>query len=169
MKRTSLCILCLLATCTSDDLTADMVSLAELLTDTYDPLLRAEVLDEQRLDFSVESLNHINQYLDVVHNYPATLSDEPYFKIVLRTGAYLGETLRRNAPPGDYRWLSYEQAASDSPTIRSMGENIGTLAVLQTRSGGFVFPLAKVAKYIENGEEENLYFYARFLLHQASE
>ena len=52
------------------------------------PTYKRELLDEQKLDFSIESLKHLDEYLESIH------ADPPHEKdlvgVVLRCGAYVG-------------------------------------------------------------------------------
>src|SRR5579864_4657969 len=53
-----------------------------------------ELLDASRLDYSVESLGLVDDYLDEMRK--RKLEDQAYMKVVLRCGAYVGEVIRRN-------------------------------------------------------------------------
>src|SRR5262245_50787584 len=83
--------------------------LARMLTEELgDPPYRRELLDPQKLDFSLASLEHVDDYLDVVHQDQP--GEEDLLRVVLRCGAYVGEVIRRLSPRG-YHWLDYEGAA----------------------------------------------------------
>jgi hypothetical protein len=83
---------------------------------------------------------------------------------ILRAGAYVGEVIRRSSSTSaPWHWLDYQQAAALRPTVASLGMSIGTAAVLFDGQR-FIFPLAKVNKYLENGSEDSVHFYAQVVL-----
>jgi len=115
-------------------------------------------LDRQRLDFSLESLDHVNKYLERMRATPDARTQ--WNRLILRTGAYVGEVIRKNDKRISWRWLDYSGAKS----VETFGKSIGTAAVLNDGKDGFVFPLAKVEKYLENGSEDNVHAFARVIL-----
>ena len=85
--------------------------------------------------------------------------------LILRAGAYLGEVIRRQAPPGkQLHWLDYDQAAAVDKIMKSFGRQAGTSAMLWNGDKGLVFPLGKIAKYLENGSEDSTLFFAEAIL-----
>ena len=123
-----------------------------------DPTPGRELLDPSKLDFSLLSLGHVDDYLDAVR--ARALSDRDRAVVVLRAGAYVGEVIRRAAESRSYHWLGRDAAIRVRPSIADMpGPQIGTMAVLQS-GGKLVFPLAKVAKFLENGREDSVQIFA---------
>lgn len=130
-----------------------------LFGDEADPTPGRELLEPAKLDFSLLSLGHVDDYLDAVRT--RALSDRERQVLVLRTGAYVGEVIRRHAESRTYHWLGYEAAVRVKPSIAEMaGPSIGTTASLWGGGGRFVFPLAKVAKFLDNGREDSLQLFA---------
>ena len=83
--------------------------------------------------------------------------------MALRSGAYVGEVMRRNSSK-DLHWLEFKEASKVSSSIKDMGMQLGTAAVLWTEPDIFYFPLAKILKFIENGTEDNTYSFAKVIL-----
>lgn len=127
----------------------------------------SELLDTKLLDFSVESLGVVDQHLEVMRQ--TNLVEKALISFVLRCGAYLGEVIRRNAKDKQYHWLDYEEGAKLDKTVAGFGKNLATAAVLWDGKGGFTFPLGKVIKYLQNGSEDSVKFFAQAIISQPSE
>jgi len=133
-----------------------------LTQDDDNPTYLRELLDPEQLDFSLESLKHLDSYLEQLHNTPPQGHD--LFRVALRCGAYIGEVMRKQAP--QYHWLAYEVAAQHDDMVRKFGRSIATTGVLWRGGKSMCFPLGKVCKFIENGSEDSVYFFAKVLLAQ---
>lgn len=134
----------------------------EMMTDNPTPGI--ELVDTSRLDFSVESLGLVDDYLDVMRK--RQLDDDSVFKLVLRCGAYVGEVILRNATARgqECHWLDYQEALKVNKDIEEFGESLGTAAILWDGNAGLSFPLEKVAKFLENGREDSVQFFAKAML-----
>jgi len=134
----------------------------EMMTD--DPTPGIELLDTTRLDFSIESLGPVDDYLDAMRLQ--TLDDDAAFKLVLRCGAYVGEVILRNATAKGKmcHWLDYKEALKVNKDIMDFGESLGTVAILWDGNSGLSFPLGKVLKFLENGREDSVQFFAKAML-----
>lgn len=67
--------------------------LALMLTqDDEEPAYRRGLLDSDKLDYSLDSLKHVDDCLEIIRNDPPQGND--YLKLVLRYGAYVGEVIR---------------------------------------------------------------------------
>jgi hypothetical protein len=130
-----------------------------------DPTPGLELLDASRLDYTVESLAHVDDYLEAMRK--RKLEDEDYGKVVLRAGAYVGEVVRRNVPNKEYHWLDYKGAVKINDMVKDFGEDLGTAAVLWNGEDGLTFPLGKIMKYLENGSEDSVQFFAKVMIDQA--
>jgi len=130
------------------------------------PTYKRGLLDSEKLDYSVESLGHIDKYLTVVHADQVADQDE-LMRVVLRVGAYVGEVIRRNAQT-EYHWLDYEVASKQCQVVKEMGMSIGTAAVLWGSADRTCFPLAKVCKFLDNGEQDSVRFLAQVVIAQDS-
>jgi len=125
-----------------------------------------ELLDASRLDYSVESLGLVDDYLDEMRK--RKLEDQDYMKVVLRCGAYVGEVIRRNVPEKEYHWLDYKGAVKVSNMVKDFGESLGTAAVLWDGATGLTFPLGKIMKFLENGREDSVKFLAQVVIEKAT-
>lgn len=134
----------------------------EMMTDNPTPGI--ELLDTSRLDFSVESLGPVDDYLDTMRQ--KSLDDDAAFKLVLRCGAYVGEVILRNAKAKGQtcHWLDYREALKVNKDIQEFGESLGTAAILWDGNSGLSFPLGKVANFLENGREDSVQFFAKAML-----
>ncbi len=139
-----------------------MFASPELVTD--DPTPGAELLDLSRLDFTIESLALVDDYLDEMRKRPLEEGSDDYCKLVLRCGAYVGEVMLRNATHKTYHWLDYKGALKINEIIADFGENLGSAAVLWDSGSGLTFPLAKVQKFLDNGHEDSVQFFAQAML-----
>jgi hypothetical protein len=84
----------------------------------------------------------------------------------------VGEVIRRNASHARWHWIKYDEAVKLDPKIASFGKSIHSAVILwDSKKGGgqFVFPLGKVMKYLQNGEEDSIKFFAQVILNDAPE
>ena len=107
-----------------------------------------------------KSLKHIDAYLEEVRK--DQIPQEALVQMVLRTGSYVGEVIRRSSS-NDYNWLNFEEACKVSKLIEGLGMQLGTVAVLWSTPDNLCFPLAKILKYLENGSEDSTYSFAQIV------
>jgi hypothetical protein len=139
-----------------------MFASPELVAD--DPTPGSELLDASRLDFTVESLGFVDDYLDQMRKRKLDEDGEDYSKLVLRCGAYVGEVILRNAHGKSFHWLDYKGALKMDKSIADFGESLGSAAVLWDSDSGLWFPLAKVQKFLDNGREDSVQFFAEVVM-----
>jgi len=84
-------------------------------------------------------------------------------RVALRCGAYVGEVMRKQSP-GTYHWVTHEEAAKHSKLMADCERSIATAAILWENRETMSFPLGKVCKFIKNGNEDSVYFFAKFFL-----
>jgi len=132
-----------------------------------DPTPGSEALETSRLDFSVNSLAVVDQHLEVMRK--RKLEDTMFTKFVLRCGAYVGEVIRRHVPMMSWHWLKHEDAARLDESVAKFEKGLSTAAILWDGKKGFWFPLGKVIKYLENGEEDSVKFFAEVVISRARE
>jgi len=131
--------------------------------DRINPTVGIRYLNPQQLDFSVESLKHVDEYLEIIRG-DKELKKE-WNRVVLRAGAYVGEVIRRNDKKTKWQWIDLETAKTLNPEFfRSMPKVVASAAILYNGKSGFVFPLAKVEKYLENGSEDSVTSLAQVML-----
>jgi hypothetical protein len=119
-------------------------------------------LNRQRLDGTIESLNEVDRYLVYLHENRRGIQDEEWRIKILRAGAYLGEVIRHAAPDGEFRWVDYNEYLTSNPELQKVIPNrtVATCAFLVRRSGAMSMPLNKIARFIDEGPENNVHFFA---------
>lgn len=134
--------------------------LADIFVNPGDhPTPGVELLNAATLDYTVSSLDHVDDYLDAMRG--PQLSDGDASVIVPRAGAYVGEVIRRNTQGREFHWLDYDGAVALDPRIEAMGgKSLGLMAVLWDGDKGFAFPLAKLLKFLQNGRGDSTAFFA---------
>jgi hypothetical protein len=125
-------------------------------------IMHPELLDRNRLDGSVESLHEVDRYLSKLYAIRGELADLDWGITLMRGGAYIGEVIRHAAPAGEFRWVDYDEYVPQHPELKSIipRRNAATCALLVHRSGAMSMPLNKVARYIDEGPENNVHFFA---------
>ena len=83
---------------------------------------------------------------------------------MLRCGAYVGEVVLRNARGTHFHWLDYKGALKINESIADFGENLGSAAALWNGDTGLWFPLSKVQKFLDNGREDSVQFFAEMVI-----
>ncbi|MEZ5471642.1 MAG: hypothetical protein R3E90_07665 [Marinicella sp.] len=129
-----------------------------LLDEPNNPVLNHEFFENKKMDFSLESLEILDEYLESLRaNLP---ENEELVKITLRAGSYIGEVIRKNSET-EYNWLDFKEATKVDSSLKRFGFSLGVAAILWSKPNSFVFPLAKVLKRLENGPEDSVHSLAR--------
>ncbi len=132
-------------------------------SDMTAPIFGVHFLNQSRLDFSIESLSHVDEYLEEIRKDKEVKQD--WNRVVLRCGAYVGEVLRRNDTNTKWTWIGYDDAVRVLPkSFSSIPKSIATIAILINGKSGLTFPLAKVEKYLVNGNEDSVKFFAEVMI-----
>jgi hypothetical protein len=125
-------------------------------------IVHPDRLDRARLDYSVASLKVVDEYLSHLHHHRPEQMGRQWVNAVLWGGAYVGEVIRRHAPR-EYNWADFDDFIREYPdTTRLLGDekNLGICALLTAGGGGFTLPINKVLRFIHDGPEDSVYFYA---------
>jgi hypothetical protein len=119
-------------------------------------------LKRQLLDGSVESLHEVDRYLSLVHKKRHKISNDEWHITVLRAGAYVGEVIRHAAPEGFFNWVDYNDYMLAQPSLREIipERTSATCALLVAPDGSMSMPLNKIARYIAEGAENSVHFFA---------
>lgn len=124
-------------------------------------VLLAQQLDRSKLDFSLESLRAVDEWLSALREAGADSNDPQAAETVIWAGAYVGEVIRgcANRP---YTWKRYEDYMASQPvSVRNLiPYAFGTQFVLTSGGRGVTLPINKVGRFLEEGPENSLYFYA---------
>jgi hypothetical protein len=95
-----------------------------------DPIFRSDLLKQEALDFSVASLQAIDDYLEAIRAVPP--EGAAFQKVVLRAGAYVGEVIRKAGLEEDSHWIAHDGAARISPkTYGKLEKSMASIASLQ--------------------------------------
>jgi hypothetical protein len=126
-------------------------------------------LSRDQLDGSLDSLHHVDRYLDYVHAHRDELTDSEWHTTVLRAGAYVGEVVRHEAPDGIVNWIDYNDYMPTQPKLHALipERTVATCAFTVMTSGFMSMPLNKIARYIDEGSEHSVHFFATADLAQA--
>lgn len=127
------------------------------------PTYHSDFLNPDLLNYSIESLDHVDDYLDKIRTQKEV--EEEWNKTVLRAGAYVGEVIRRSDKKERWHWVDYETAKKIDPDgWRDFEKSIVTCAVLYQGGKSFCFPLGKVFKFLENGREDSVKLFAKVII-----
>ena len=128
-----------------------------------DPTFKNELLKEEILDYSINSLKHVDEYLGAVRD--EELTDEAWFKIVLRAGAYVGEVIRLSDKKHNWYWIEHSIAKEIDPDIwDDENPHVSIISMLYEDKGSYTFPLKKVHKYLMNGTEDSTEYFVKTIL-----
>jgi hypothetical protein len=125
-------------------------------------IVHAERLKRDKLDYSVASLKVVDKYLQYLHEHRPDEMGREWVKAVLWGGAYVGEVIRRHAPRR-YDWVDFDDFIREYPdTTRLLGDEkeLGVCALLTAGGGGFTLPVNKMLRFIGDGPEDSVWFYA---------
>jgi hypothetical protein len=125
--------------------------LAQMLFDVPDdPTPGQDLLDEVRMDFSVESLQELDDYLERVRR--RFLSQPEKWVVIMRAGAYLGEVIRQQSGTKHYHWYDDQSAGRLDRRLRSRStKDVGLVAILWDGAGTVVLPLRRVERFLQHG------------------
>ena len=132
-----------------------------------DPTPGMESLDSSRLDFTIKSLRFVDDYLARMRKRKLDEEGDGYHKLVLRCGAYVGEVILRSAQGTTFHWLDYNGALKINKNIGDFGECLGSAAALWDSDTGLWFPLSKVQKFLDNGREDSVQFFAEVVVEKS--
>ncbi len=123
-----------------------------------DPVRNEAFFAELNMDFSIDSLIHVDSYLESLRD--DLPENEELIKVTMRCGSYVGEVIRKNSSE-PYNWVEYKQAEKINEQIKIWGFSLATASVLWSEPDKFIFPFAKVLKRLENGSEDSVHFFAQ--------
>jgi hypothetical protein len=124
-------------------------------------VLYPEALDREAMDFSPESLHALDTWLERLYQEGVDPNSEEAAETIIWAGAYVGEVIRRHAKRR-YHWMPYEEyMLSQSDGLRKMiPYTFGTQFILAADGSGMTLPINKVCRWLDEGPENNLHYYA---------
>ena len=112
-----------------------------------------ERLDRSKLDFSVDSLQVVDQYLNDVHDNEHTVVGLSLLTTIWATAVYVGEIIRRAAPARYFEWVTIadDQPVSGGTTTNQV--DLGAVRALRARDGEMCLPSRAVLRVILRGRK----------------
>ncbi len=124
-----------------------------LYDEPENPVVNSCFFKDKKMDYSIESVQELDNYLESVRGTP--LDGREIVKIVLRSGSYIGEVIRSKSAC-KINWLEYDEAIKISSYLQGEKKSLGCVHMLHSEIETFIFPMAKVLKRLENGEQDSV-------------
>ena len=140
----------------TDSVDAFMEILQQLLVgggDREQEIVLPERLDRARLDFSQESLHHIDDYLNAVHDSGETSVGLSLLTTIWATALYVGEIIRRCAPHRHYEWVTFTDNQDPNGGTTTEQFDVGAVRALRARDGELCLPSRAVLRVILRGRK----------------
>lgn len=119
----------------------------------HEDIIMPDRLDRGRLDFSLDSLHVIDQYLNDVHESEQTAVGLSLLTTIWAAAMYTGEIIRRAAPARGYEWMTIrdEQATGGDTTTGQL--DVGAVRALRAHDGELCMPSRAVLRVILRGRK----------------
>lgn len=119
-------------------------------------------LNPKRFDFTLESLYYADCYLFSIYVAKDDLDEKQIENSIWAMGFYVGEVIARNSPKG-YQWKNWDEffPDQDEKVQEAYFETMGTSAILARGGKSFILPIDQVIRFIKQGPENSLHFFAR--------
>ena len=128
-----------------------------------DEIAEKRKLNRKRLDFSVDSLHVVDDYLLVLHERhdQGKLDAKGDQLAVLRGGAYLGEVIRRNSDE-QWHWVDYDEYMPSHPELRvtMTQKTVATCAFLRAADDSMIMPPNRINRLLEDGAHMSTHAFA---------
>jgi hypothetical protein len=112
-----------------------------------------ERLDRSRLDFSLESLHAIDDYLNIVHAHEQTSVGSSLLTTIESTAHYVGEIIRRLATGRNYQWVTIGDDLPGTGGTPACQMEIGTVRALRAQDGELCLPSRAILRVILRGRK----------------
>jgi hypothetical protein len=120
---------------------------------TPDDIVMPERLDRSKLDFSLESLNVIDDYLNVVHGHEQTSVGSSLLTTIWVASLYVGEIIRRGAAHRHYQWVTTGDESPAGGGTTTSQVDLGSLRALRAQDGELCLPSRAVLRVILRGRK----------------
>lgn len=128
-----------------------------------------EEIPRQQLDFSVESLRHLDLYLGKVAAKVEHLGYESLSNLELAAGAYLGEVVRSNTrDKSTWVWVNYADHAHTNPGFSDKRPWHRSMRVFLDSAQNTTYPLAQISLCLTDPSALGAQEFARKLLGNAT-
>ncbi|HEV7432874.1 MAG TPA: hypothetical protein VGN77_07515 [Steroidobacteraceae bacterium] len=120
---------------------------------TPDDIVLPAQLDRSKLDFSLESLHVLDEYLNVVHEHEQTSIGSSLLTTIWIAALYVGEIIRRAATHRHYQWVTIGDELPTSGGTTTNQVDLGSLRALRARDGEMCLPSRAVLRVILRGRK----------------
>lgn len=120
---------------------------------TPDDIVMPDRLDRSKLDFSLESLHVIDDYLNRVHEHEQTSVGSSLLTTIWVTSLYAGEIIRREAPHRRYQWITIGDESPAGGGTTTAQVDLGSLRALRDYEGELCLPSRAVLRVILRGRK----------------
>lgn len=137
---------------------------------TPDDIVMPERLDRAKLDFSIDSLHVIDEYLNVVHENEQTSIGSSLLTTIWVAALYVGEIIRRAASTHHYQWVTIGDEVPAGGGTTTSQVDLGSLRALRARDGELCLPSRAVLRVILRGRKaRSVHSFARGAIESAAE
>jgi hypothetical protein len=133
-----------------------METMQRLLVDggpTPDDIVMPERLDRSRLDFSLESLHVVDEYLNEVHAHEQTSVGSSLLTTIWVAALYVGEIIRRAASHRHYQWITIGDELPAGAGTTTSQVDLGSLRALRAQDGELCLPSRAVLRVVLRGRK----------------
>ncbi len=118
-----------------------------------DDIVMPDRLDRSKLDFSLESLHVIDEYLNVVHEHEQTSVGSSLLTTIWVASLYVGEIIRRLAIHRHYQWVTIGDESPAGGGTTTAQVDLGSLRALRAHDGEMCLPSRAVLRVILRGRK----------------
>jgi hypothetical protein len=120
---------------------------------TPDDIVMPERLDRSKLDFSLESLHVVDDYLNLVQEHEQTSVGSSLLTTIWVAALYVGEIIRRAAPHRHYQWVTIGDESPAGGGTTTAQVDLGSLRALRAHDGEMCLPSRAVLRVILRGRK----------------
>jgi hypothetical protein len=132
-------------------------------------IVMPERLDRSKLDFSLGSLNVIDDYLNVVHGHEQTSVGSSLLTTIWVASLYVGEIIRRAAGHRCYQWVTLGDESPPGAGTTTTQVDLGSLRALRAQDGEMCLPSRAVLRVILRGRKaRSVHSFARGAIESSS-
>jgi len=136
---------------------------------TPDDIVLPGALDRSRLDFSLESLHAIDEYLNMVHTHEQNCVGSSLLNTIWVTSLYIGEIIRRGADARHFEWITIGDEPTTTGGTTTSQVDLGSLRALRSEDGELCLPSRAVLRVILRGRKaRSIFSFARGAIEAAT-
>ncbi len=132
-------------------------------------IVMPERLERSKLDFSLDSLLVIDQYLNEVHDNEHTVVGLSLLTTIWAAALYVGEIIRRAAPARGFEWVTIGDDIASGGGTTTDQVDVGAVRALRARDGEMCMPSRAVLRVILRGHKaRSVHSFTRGAIESAS-